>query len=434
MIRRAGSKVRLMVWALSLTVCAAGAQTGTAGPSSSGDAHPGATLDSLLLEARARNPELGAMQHEVRAANERLEPAGALADPRFKMELQDVTKSGTQTPALFPSDVGATEYSLTQELPWSGKRALKRDIADQDVLAAQGRSRLTWVELAARTKAVFAQRYLVQGNQKLVGEMLELMLQLERVMQVRYAGGLAAQQDITRIHVEHTAMRAELVSLASEWRQSQASLNRLLGRAPDAPLAAPERLRALPEPAQLNFAALSERLRHANPQIFVEVARVRAAEKARDLAYKARYPDFVVGISAMQRQGDFKEWSLMLELNLPVRDSVLRSQERESEAMLAAAQARSEAAANQALAELAENLSALEAAQQTAHLMTYSLMPQAELTWQSALASYENGKGEFAMLLDAQRQIRLARQSQLKAQVQAQLRLADIERLLGEEL
>ena len=136
----------------------------------------------------------------------------------------------------------------------------------------------------------------------------------------------------------------------------------------------------------------------------------------------------------MQRQRAVNEWGLMLELNVPIQHDVLRAQERESEAMLAAAQARQEAAANQALADLSENLSALEAARQTEHLMTYSLMPQAELTWRAALAGYENGKADFATLLDAQRQIRLARLGQLKAQVEARVRLAEIEKLLGEDL
>jgi outer membrane protein TolC len=112
----------------------------------------------------------------------------------------------------------------------------------------------------------------------------------------------------------------------------------------------------------------------------------------------------------------------------------LKSQERESEAMLAAARARQEAAANQAKADLLDNLLALESARQTEHLMRFSLMPQADLTWRAALAAYENGKADFATLLDALRQVRQASQSQLKAQVDAQLRLAEIEKLVGEEL
>ena len=395
---------------------------------------PGGTLDSLLTLARERNPEFGAMRHEALAANERVLPAGALMDPRLKVELQDITKGGEQGATVLPSDVGATAYTLTQDLPWSGKRALKRDIATLEADGAQRRARQTWSELAARIKAVFAQRYLIQGSQRLVGESLDLMLQLEKVLQVRYATGLTAQQDITRIHVEHTAMRGELVALANEWRQTQTRLNLLLGRPANAALAVPEGLRAVPAPSQLEFAALSDRLRSANPQLFVESARVRSAEKSRDLAYKSRYPDFTLGVSAMQRQSAVKEWGLMLELNLPIRDGALQSQERESEAMLAAARARQEAAANQALADLADNLNALEAARQTEHLVVYSLLPQTDLTWRAALAGYENGKGDFAALLDAQRQIRQARLNQLKAQVDAQMRLADIERLIGEDL
>ena len=51
----------------------------------------------------------------------------------------------------------------------------------------------------------------------------------------------------------------------------------------------------------------------------------------------------------------------------------------------------------------------------------------------SALAAYENGKVDFATLLDAQRQIRQAKQTRIKAQLEAQMRLAEIEKLAGEE-
>ncbi len=395
---------------------------------------PGATLESLLSVAKERNPEFGAMRHEALAATERVLAAGALMDPRLKVELQDITKAGEQSPTVLPANVGATAYTLTQELPWFGKRDLKRDLASLEVDAAQGRARQTWAELTARVKSLFIQRYLVQTSQRLVEGNLDLMLQLEKVLQVRYAGGLAAQQDITRIHVEHTGMRAELVALAAEWRQTQLRLNTLLARATDAPLAPPLALRVLPERVKLDYAALSEQLRAANPQLFVATKLVKSAEKARELAYKSRYPDFTVGLNAMQRQSSFKEWGLMVELNLPIRDGLLRSQERESEAMLAVARARQEAAANQALADLSDNLVALDAARETEHLMSYSLMPQADLTWRAALAGYEHGKADFATLLDAQRQIRAAGQSRLKAQVEAQMRLVEIERLIGEDL
>ena len=419
-----------------LTAVAVAAVLAWAAPAAVLAAEPlaGASVESLLLLAKEGNPDYAAMGFELTASTERVLAADALMNPRLKIELEDITKSGTQSPALFPSDAGSTRYTLTQELPWAGKRDLKRGMAALETQAAQGRVQQTWSELAARIKTVFAQRYLIKATQRLVNENLNLMLQLEKVMQVRYAGGLAAQQDITRIHVEHTGMRAELVALAGEWRQTQSRLNALLARPLDAALAEPIALKALPEPATLDFSALSERLRQASPQIAIEQARFKSAEKNRDLTYQNRYPDFTLGISAMQRQSAVNTWGLMLELNIPIQRDVLQAQERESEAMLAAAQSRQEAATRQALSDLSENLSALEAARQTEHLMTYSLLPQADLTWRAALAGYENGKADFATLLDAQRQIRQARLGQLKAQVEAQMRLADIEKLLGADL
>jgi outer membrane protein TolC len=102
--------------------------------------------------------------------------------------------------------------------------------------------------------------------------------------------------------------------------------------------------------------------------------------------------------------------------------------------MLAAAQARKEAAVNDLLALLGEQLAALEAARQVESLTQSSLLPQASLTLQAALAGYETGKVDFATVLEAQRQIRQAQLNLIRTRAEARMRLAEIERLLGEEL
>jgi cobalt-zinc-cadmium efflux system outer membrane protein len=102
--------------------------------------------------------------------------------------------------------------------------------------------------------------------------------------------------------------------------------------------------------------------------------------------------------------------------------------------MVEAARSRLAAAANQAAADLEEQLSGLEAARRNEELIASRQLPQSELVLQSAIAAYENGKVDFATLLDAQRQTRQARLALLKAQVDAQMRVAEIERTLGESL
>jgi outer membrane protein TolC len=124
----------------------------------------------------------------------------------------------------------------------------------------------------------------------------------------------------------------------------------------------------------------------------------------------------------------------MLEVNIPLQQETRRSQEREGDAMVSAARARSEALTQQLLGELGMNLAGLDTARRTEQLVKTQLLPQSELSLQSALSAYENGKTDFAVVLEAQRQIRKARQELLKAQVEAQLRLVDIERIVGEDL
>ena len=78
---------------------------------------PGKTVDSLLAFARSRNPELASMRFEAEAATERIEPAGALPDPKLRTELMDITKSGEQNPTILPGRVESTKYTLMQSLP-----------------------------------------------------------------------------------------------------------------------------------------------------------------------------------------------------------------------------------------------------------------------------------------------------------------------------
>lgn len=397
------------------------------------EAKLGSSVEGLLQAARDRNPEIASMRFDADAAAERVAPAGALPDPKFRTELRDITRMGEQNPTLLPGRVGSTRYVLMQDFPWMGKRGLKREVAESQAQAARSRAAGAWVELAAKIKTTYAELYYLDQNERLSREILDLMARLEKVAQVRYAGGLAAQQDVIRAQVEQSTMRNELIALDAERRQLQSKLNALVGRPTSEILAAPEQIRALPSPEQVSFAALEGRARMNNPLLRTEESQIRAAEKNRELTYKNRYPDFNVGISPIQYRGSIKEWELMVELNIPLQQDSRRAQERESEAMLAAARSRQEVVTNQVLADLYANVAGFESARRSLALTTESLLPQSELTFRSALAGYQTGKVDFATLLDAQRQIRQSKLNQIKAGVEAQKRLTEIERIVGEE-
>lgn len=435
-------QTRTLCAACLLGALALGAAAQAPAPSGAGapeaprpDTALGATLQGLLDHARARSPELLAMRQEADAAVQRIQPAGALPDPVLRVELMNVNNYGNGSSfSLLPSKVGETRYTLMQMIPLWGKRDLQRDAAAADAKQAEARTDATWAELAARIKLTYAEYFRAAGNERLATEVLQLMSRLEQVAQARYAGGLVGQSDAIRAQLEQTAMRAELIALDSEKRQLRAMLNGLLAREGTAPLAEPQALREPPALSPADATALAERARQRNPQIAAELARLAAAQSTRELTLRNRYPDLQVGLTPTQMGSRITSWGLMFEINIPLQQASRRSQEREAEAMVSAARSRADALRHQLLGELAGKLASLDAARRSEALVRTQRLPQSELSLRSALAAYENGRAEFAMLIEAQRQIRAARQELLKAQVDAQLRLAEIEQILGEEL
>lgn len=395
----------------------------------------GADLKDLLDYAREHNPELAANRYEAAAAQQRGASADALPDPVLRTEFMDITRQGTRAPTLLPGQSGGgTRYLLMQTVPWFGKRDLQRAVAGAQAAQAEGRVAASWSELASRIKTGYVMHYLAIANERLAQQNLVLLDELEAGAQTRYAHGLGTQQDVIRAQVEKTVLRGELIVLQSEVHHSYARLNALLSRPANAPLAQPAALPPLSPAAQLDEAALLERLRAQNPQLRIADANILAAEKGRELAYNNRYPGLTLGVAPTQMGGTVKQWDMMVEFSIPLQQSARRSQEREAEAMLAANTTRKQAVLAQSEAELSEYLAALEAARQSETLIATRLLPQAELTYRAGLAGYETGTVEFATLIDAQKQILKARQQQLQAQADMRLRLADIERLLGDAL
>ena len=433
-IRAAGFPVAIerTMRALSL---AALLSAGLAGPAPAQENALGSNVLGLLEYARAQSPELAAMRQEADAAAQRVQPAGALPDPVLRVELMNMSEWVNETSrSLLPWRLGETKYTLMQTLPGWGKRDLKRDAAAADARQASARIGAGWADLASRIKATYAEYYGAAGNERLTREVLDLMARLEQIAQARYSGGLVAQQDAIRAQLEQTAMRSELIALDNQKRQLRARMNALLARDGAAALAEPQQIRPLPTLATMDAPVLVERARAGNPALQAELARLAAAQKSRDLTLRNRSPDFQVGVSPTQLRSRITSWGLMLEMNIPLQQESRRSQEQEAESMVNAARSRSEALSYQLLGELSGQLAAFDAARRTEALVKAQLLPQSELSLQSALAAYESGKVDFATLLDAQRQIRKARQDLLKAEVDTQMRLADIERILGEDL
>jgi outer membrane protein, heavy metal efflux system len=389
----------------------------------------GADVMGLLNWADEHNPELAAIQHEADAMEARIAPADALDDPVFRMELQGIDRNN---PTLAPNGVESTKYTLLQSFPVWGKLDLRRDVAQAEASQAKARSAIARAELHAQIKTAFAMFYQALRSTYITREIVQLMSNLEKITQARYINGIAPQQDLIRVQTERNNLRAELLTLESELHHSRTRLNYALNRESFAALVEPVELRPLP--ALLDGPALEQRLLASSPFLSSQTALIDAAEKKRQLIEKDNYPDLTLGISPIQRGNSVDSWDAMLEIKIPLQQGSRRGREQEAGSLLAAAQQRRQALHNQVLGGFRESFDALGNARNQISLLKNSLVPQAELTFESAMIGYEAGKVDFTTLLEAQLQVKKVKVNLLKAQVEQDNRLTEIERLLGEEL
>jgi cobalt-zinc-cadmium efflux system outer membrane protein len=391
-------------------------------------------VDSLLAYARAHHPELAAMRYEARAAAARVDAADALPDPMLRTELSNFTNSGSDAGAnLLPARVGAARYTISQELPWPGKRQLRKDVATAGLGEAEQRARALWSDLARSIRQTHARHYTVLQSTAYARDNLDLLERLEQIAQIRYANGIAAQQDVIRAQTERSMVLAEIIGLESEASQLEARMRALLAADHDQVIAPPRMLTLPASLAALELRVLQAQVTERNPMLAIERARIDGAENARALVDRNRYPDFSIALAPMQMRNRVNSWDLMLEMNIPLQQSRRRSEEREATLMADAARSRHAAVLNAARAELAESWAGVQAAKRQDEIVNTRLLPQAELTLQAALAAYENGKVDFATVLEAQRQVRRAREDGVKARAEQLMRWADIVRLTGEE-
>lgn len=394
----------------------------------------GGSVDELLLWADTHNPALATLSYEIDAARARIVPAGALPDPVLRVELMDF--AGPAAPNGFdvlPNQTGATKYSLTQNFPLWGKRDLRTEIAAAGWDEAKSRRIALLVDIHSRIKIAYAQFYKSLSLRKLDEEILVLLQDVETIAQLRYSNGLVPQQDAIQAQVEKTHLRSEIINLGSEQKRAIAALNTALGRAPHAMIAEPRALQQFSLSA-LDKTVLQQKVQNNNPLVRTQDAQIAAAKANQRLIERNRYPDVTLGIAPTQQGSHIDGWEAMLEVSIPIRFDTRRAQESEARAMLGASRELQKSIANDLMRELQETIAIYEAASEQERLITSTLLPQAELTFRSALLGYENGTVDFATLLDAQRVIRRARQDRINAQVEQAVGHANIERMIGEDL
>jgi outer membrane protein TolC len=385
----------------------------------------GASVDGLLAAGRRLSPTLRAAALDTAAAAAKASGADALDDPMITDAYQYY-----RDPGVF----SAHTVMLTQSFPLWGKRGLRREAALADVDAARGRERAAQDEIDEKIKVAYAQYYLISRDVAVNREIAELAHRMRAAASARYDQGSGDQTAVIQALGEETAARTEAIRLEGEKSASRARLNVLVGRSADAPLAEPARARPMPagEPV---FAALAGRARAANPSLSASTAEIAAARSRGSLAEKAWYPDLTIGGGPLiQTNHQPVGFAATIGFNIPVSWGREASGQREAAAQLGATRQRYDATVLEIDGALGEAVAKLRAARTTEALLQREAMPQARATFQTVLANYSQGKGDLTATITAEHQMHEVELRLLQTQLDEQMELAAIERLIGGDL
>jgi cobalt-zinc-cadmium efflux system outer membrane protein len=389
------------------------------------DSYLGATVDGLLIAGRRLSPTLRASALETEAASAKASGADALDDPTVSDNYQYYQNGG-----LF----SAHTVMLSQSFPLWDKRSLRRQAALADVNASRGREAATRDELSEKIKVAYAQYFLTTRNLAVNREIADLARRMRSAATARYGQGGGDQLAVIQAVGEETAAKTEAVRLQGERNAASARLNALVGRPADTPLAEPLKLRSMPS-AELTVPMLVIRAREANPTLAASSATVAAARTRSTLADKAWYPDVTIGAGPLiQTNNRPVGFAATVGLNIPVPWGREDSGQREATAQLGASQQRYEAARLEIEGALGEAIARLRAARATEILLRKEALPQAGAAFRTMLASYGQGRGELSGAITAEHQMHEVQIRILQVQLNEQIELAAIERLIGGDL
>ena len=392
-------------------------------------------LAVLLKEAAERNPDVIAARREAEAAASRVKPAAALDDPMLEAGLVNVP---AQSLSLRREDMTMKMIGITQRLPYPGKRALRRELAEKEAAAAEHNVHELMNRVRREIKVAYFDLALTDESLRLTERNRQVLEQFLSIAEARYGVGQSGQADVLKAQTQVSKMSEELIKLGRERPMLDAELNRAAGRAAATQSVVPAPLRV--REAWLSLDELREAARKRRPQLLAQQRMVDRSAKALDLAKRDFYPDFDVRFSYGQRD-NFQDMrredmiSLTVAINLPVwRESKREPRVAEAHSMREQASAMYQAKLNELDAMLRQQVAAAEQALKAVRLYEHSLLPQARLTTDASLAAYRVGRVDFFTLLDSRMTVFGAETGYAASLAAYNKALAEIEFLTGSAL
>lgn len=384
-------------------------------------------LEAVLAYAREHTPALKAAQSRLLAAQQVPAQTSAYDDPLLMWENWNAPES------LRLDKADNNIFRLSQKIPFPGKLRLKGEIAAKEAEQKEAELQATELDILAQVKKAYSDLWLGYRNLQVYSRDKELVVQLARITEQKYAVGQASQPEVLRAQVELTHLINRITTETLRLKKAQARLNMLLSRPLEARLGIPQD----PPPPVIPYslADLKSLTLENRPELIGQTRVIEKEALALALARKAYYPDFEASVGRFMNFGQRDGFGFVFSATIPlafkdkydagVEEAVANRQAAQSE--LQQLQDLAFFEVQQALLEAQTNLEQL-------NLFLYTHIPQAEQALSSAQIGYQTGTLDFLSLIDSVRAIEQIHIEHIMAAANFEKAWADLERAVGQEL
>ena len=351
--------------------------------------------DSVVQTAIEVNPALAALSAQIRAAEERVAPAGSLPNPMLM--------GGVQSQPVNLSYDSMTMYMVgaSQTLVRKSRRAALRRSAELDVERLRREYDARKAEIERDVRLTYIDAAAAQNEITATAEIARILKSVSDSSRIRYENGAVPQTDLIRAMLEESTVEHQMLQLRRQRNAALARLLPLLGLSQNTPVPSFSLQHEMKHPPEHG---IDTSLPEVTPAIAELRAEVAHAEEELHLAKLAAKPDITIEASYGIRPRDTDMFSVVGRIELPLRRSTLiEPRIREAVARRDAALQRIEALRQQLQQDLGTAVVLRNEAIEQLALHVDTLVPAAKLGFDSALVSYQSGKTTFDAVLGSLR-------------------------------
>lgn len=354
------------------------------------------TLNGYVAEVLKDNPDIKSMQAKVNAYEAQYHYTGVIPDPSLMFKINNM---GTQY-TVGQDTMSYFAIELDQQIPFPVKLHLESEIAYKELQINRQMLRQKELEIQSQAVSAFSDYYYNTESLSLLEQYLNVIDTVIGTARQRYETGIASQQDLLRAMLEQSRLGERIELIKFELQSSTARMNGLLGKTPDMQIPEPEELQAVDMGYDRD--ALYSSAEDTSPEI--SIAKI-GVEKSRLELSRSKWsyaPDLDIGAGWMTRGYYPPGWTANVGITLPLYFWTKQIyMVKGAEAGLTAAEQSHDNTEKSTLAEIDASYKEAQTTHSLIDLYSNKIVPQAALTFSSAISSYATGRIDFLSTMDA---------------------------------